>query len=73
MQHDTKKVNSFIRYISTCPEETPYSDMLNGWMGDTGGRVSDPEELQYYVSLIPMALKRARIRTQGTIGKSTAE
>lgn len=62
MQHDTKKVNSFIRYVGMCPAESPYSDMLNGWMVDTGGRISDTEELQYYISLIPMALKRGRIR-----------
>jgi hypothetical protein len=41
LQHDTKKVNSFIRYVGMCPAETTYSDMLNGWMGDTGGRISD--------------------------------
>lgn len=64
MQHDTKKVNSFIRYIGRCPAGSPYSDIMNGWMGDTGERVSDAEELQYYISLIPMALKRKRIRSQ---------
>lgn len=73
MTHDTKKVNSFIRYIGICPQETPYGDILNGWMGETGERISDPEELKYYVSLIPMALKRARVRAQGTMSKSTVE
>lgn len=69
MQHDTKKVNSFIRYVGMCPAEAPYSDMLNGWMEDTGGRISDAEELQYYISLIPMAIKRGRIRAQQTTEK----
>lgn len=62
MRHDTKKVNSFIRYIDGCQAGTPYGDMLNGWMGETGGRVSDAEELRYYISLIPAALKRKKAR-----------
>lgn len=62
MRHDTKKINSFIQYIDRCQTETPYGDMLNGWMGETGRRVSDAEELRYYISLIPAALKRKKAR-----------
>ncbi len=66
LQHNTKKINSFIRHIESCHEGIPYSDMLNGWMRETGERVSDAEELQYYIGLIPMVLKRERLRKSMT-------
>lgn len=48
MQHNTKKINSFIRYVENCQEEMPYSDILNGWLERTGERM-DAEELKYYI------------------------
>lgn len=70
MQHNTKKINSFIRYIGRCDGNIPYTDMLNSWMAETGERVSGTEELQYYIGLIPMALKREQLRKDArkTIG-----
>lgn len=61
MQHNTKKINSFIQYIG-CHEGIPYNDILNRWMEETGERMSDAGELQYYIRLIPMVLKREQQR-----------
>ncbi len=71
MQHDTKKINSFIRYAGQCDGSIPYGDMLNGWTAETGETVSGKEELQYYIGLIPMILKRKQLR--GYAGKFIAQ
>jgi len=63
LQHNTKKINSFIRYVEGCQEGTPYSDILNGWLGAAGERM-EAEELKYYIGLIPMIHKRKRLRDQ---------
>ena len=65
MQHNTKKINSFIRYVENCQEEMPYSDILNGWLERTGERM-DAEDLKYYIGLIPMICKRKRLRSHAT-------
>lgn len=61
MRHNTKKINGFIRYVESSQEGTPYSDILNGWLGMTGERM-DAEELKYYIGLIPMIHKRKRLK-----------
>lgn len=62
MQHDTKKINSFIQYAGKYREGAPYLEILNSWMEETGERLSGTEELRYYIGLIPMALKRGQMR-----------
>ena len=62
MEHDTKKVNSFIQYAGRYREGTPYADILNDWMNETGERLQEAEEIRYFIGLIPMAMKRNKIR-----------
>lgn len=60
MEHDTKKLNSFLDCIARCPEGMSYHAMLNLWMEESGSSLSDTEELEFYIKLIPMVFKRRR-------------
>ena len=62
MEHDTRKLNSFIAAIEQCPDNLPYHIMLNHWMDESGETLKDPEEFKYFVRLIPMIQKREKIR-----------
>lgn len=62
MEHETRKLNDFIRYMDTHDTGVSYGDILNRWMNETGSRILSVEEMRFYIDMIPMALKRKTCR-----------
>lgn len=62
MEHDTKRLNSYLDCIARCQEGMSYQAMLNLWMEESGSSLADTEELEFYIKLIPMVFKRRRMK-----------
>lgn len=59
VEHDIRKLRRFIQYVEDYDAGLAYPELINQWLTDTADCVGQ-EELQYYMSLIPMIQERKK-------------